>query len=332
MSDSPSFPRQELTVPAWGPDEYCSDIFPVASDPQAPDGASTRQGMGTRCKAFVGPFGLSEEALGRLEAGLHAQREQFIARPARYATGPGFDSARDQKEHNKGGSQLAPLTAALRAQDVMPRLPRAAQLQPSLEITFPVNEALDSTPNNLNQASAGGGPEPLQFAPPREGGGNWRFTRRSLIATAAAAVTAYFLTDGTFPSLELFASVQLPSKQMKELVTAPASAEVDGERSNREFNSERSITSVPPSQAEAAQPPASASAGYSQAPLLSPQLSSPAAIAKSPESVLPSIADASSQRSLRGRDTSGQKSGHIRRSLAGRHGTAKMPSLNGGLY
>jgi hypothetical protein len=48
------------------------------------------QASSGRTNAFAGPFGLSEEALVRLEAGLRAQREQLLARPAQLTTVSGL--------------------------------------------------------------------------------------------------------------------------------------------------------------------------------------------------------------------------------------------------
>ena len=211
-----------LTVVAYGPDQPGGDILRAASGFQTPnrEGVRKRQNSDTCHNAFAGPFGLSEEALVRLEAGLHAQREQLVARPAQLGTAPGICPGE------------TPVQAALCAQDTTQRLPRAAQLSSSPEFTLSGNEGR-VPPDTFNfQPSPPCEPVRLQSpSPSKERSLNWGPRLLILISTLMAALV--------FPVPELApvnSEVSEPAHTLPQHLsgTTQANKEVDSQLSRLE--------------------------------------------------------------------------------------------------
>jgi hypothetical protein len=183
---------------AQGADPIGGDILRQASDLQAPDHKliEHRQNPGSRSELTSGRFGLSEEALLRLEAGLRAQRELMLLRGLHVAakTRPSNGGTREEPD------ECAPPPESARfgfpAQDG-PQLPlRAAHLRPLPELTSAGSDGRD-------QAL-----EPLQGSATKHRR-NWRLPMYVLTVTAIAALATYhFLEAGTFTESGL-ASVRL---------------------------------------------------------------------------------------------------------------------------
>jgi hypothetical protein len=183
---------------AQGADPIGGGILPPASDPQAPDHKPIEpsQNPGSRSALASGPFGLSEEAMLRLEAGLCAQREEMLLRGLRVAakTRPRYGGAREEPDECAPPSE--PHRFGFPAQ-VGPQLPlRAAHQRPLPELASAGGEGRD-------QAL-----EPLQGAATRHRL-NWRLPVYVLTAAVIAALAAdHFLEAGTFTESGL-ASVRL---------------------------------------------------------------------------------------------------------------------------
>ena len=115
------------------------DIRKSGSTFHALNREASTNGPGRSSPAFAGPFGLSEESLLRLEAGLRAQREQLVAQPVPRVTGP--ECPTEDCIADKAPEELAVprRPAAPLAPELTSRLPRVAQLAPVPGITLPDN-------------------------------------------------------------------------------------------------------------------------------------------------------------------------------------------------
>jgi len=111
------------------------------------------QNVGSCGNAFAGAFGLSEEALVRLEAGLRAQREQQLARPVQPTAAPEIcpsDNKGVHQQSDKGSLPPTPTRAAFCTQDSSQHLPRAARLHPVPGLSGLDNEGLIQPPDTAN--------------------------------------------------------------------------------------------------------------------------------------------------------------------------------------
>jgi hypothetical protein len=152
--------------------------------------------------AFEGPFGLSEEALTRLEAGLRAQREQLLGDPPSV---PGFCPANNHDDHREPDKLALPAAtaiAATRTQDTIQHLPRAAQLPRLLGLAPADNEGQAQTPDTFNsQPEPPHDPERLKFSAGLHPSRRW-FVGCILIGTAIATLSVLFFWGEKSPMPE----------------------------------------------------------------------------------------------------------------------------------
>jgi hypothetical protein len=163
----------EHTVVAHGIDQTGGDILRVESSFQAPNRESItkRQNPGSCSNLSTGPFGLSEEALVRLETGLRAQREkQPLAPPAQLTAAPEICPSDNDGARQEPDTFALPPTLArfgFCAQDTTHRPPRAARLQPVPGLSLADNEGRVQTPDTFNpQPPPQRAPECLQSTEP----------------------------------------------------------------------------------------------------------------------------------------------------------------------
>jgi len=281
----------EHTIPAQGRDKAGDNILPAASGLQAPNRESITKGQNN---SFAGPFGLSEEALVRLEAGLRAQRENLIARPAQLATAPGICPINGDEAYQAPDKvSLPPTLGASRSPDTTQRLPRAAQLHPSPGLSPADDEVHVQTPDRR-------APERVaSSSPTTDHRRNWRLLLIISISTIIAA-----LIGGTFPAAELTsinADVIEPA-QVKTIAPELPSTAPENNHVNNQFSTDHAPS---PQIGLELQATTSISPGVSTQPAASIQTSADPAIAhqsKVPSPVmLPSGGDTSSPRSHRGR-------------------------------
>lgn len=185
---------------AQGADPIGGDILRRASNLQASDHKPIkhRQNPGSCSELTSGPFGLSEEALLRLEAGLRAQREEMLLGGLHVAAKTQPSNSGTREEPDECALPPEPARFGFPAQDG-PQLPlRAAHLQPLPELASAGSEGRDQTPEPLQGSS-------LATKHRR----NWRLPMYVLTVTAIAALATYhFLEAGTFTESGL-ASVRL---------------------------------------------------------------------------------------------------------------------------
>jgi hypothetical protein len=287
-SPPPSDDGCEHTIPVQGPDNAGDNILRAGSGLQAPNRESTTKGQNN---SFAGPFGLSEEALVRLEAGLRAQRENLLARPAQLATAPGICPV-DDDEEARAKVWLPPTPGAFRSPDTTQRLPRAAQLHPSPGLSPADDEIHVQTPDNR-------APERVaSSSPTTDHRRNWRLLLIISISTIIAA-----LLGGTFPAAELTSinADLIEPAQVKAI--APQLPSTAPENSvNNQFSKDHAPS---PQIGLELQATTSISPGISTQPAAPIQTSPDPVIAgqsKVPSPVvLPSGGDTSSPRSHRGR-------------------------------
>jgi hypothetical protein len=278
---------EEQHPPAQGPDQAADNILRAASGHQASNRQSTTN---SQSNSFAGPFGLSEEALARLEAGLRAQREHLLARSAELATAPGICPIDDDEAYpGPDKVSLAPTLAALRTSDTPQRLPRAAQLHSSRGLSTADNEVHARTPDR--RAS-----EPLASSfSATDRRRNWGLLLVISISTIIAALIA-----GTFQATErtsINADVIEPALTKAIAPELPSAAPENNQLSNEPAASRQigvehqaATSTAPGAPAQPAAPiPASAD------PVVSKQSNVPATI------VPPSGGDTSSPSSHRSR-------------------------------
>jgi hypothetical protein len=281
----------EHIIRAQGPGQAGDNILRAASGLQAPNRESTTK---RQDNSFAGPFGFSEEALVRLEAGLRAQREHLLARPAQLAAAPGICPIDgDEAYQAPDRVSLPPTRAAFRSPDTTQRLPLAAQLHPLPEFSVAYNELHVQTPDKR-------APERLASSSSiTDHRRNWHVPLIILISTIIA-----ILIGGTFPAAERISvnaeviepariktiSPELPS-------TAPENNHVNNQFSNDLAPSSQiglefqPTTSISPEASIQPAAPIQASAD----PVIANQSKMPSTI------MLPSGGDMSSPRSNRGR-------------------------------
>ncbi len=152
--------------------------------------------------AFVGPFGLSEESLLRLEAGLRAQREQLVAQSVPRVTGP--ECPTEGCIADKAPEELAMprRPAAPLAPELTSRLPRVAQLAPVPGITLPDNGGHVQFPAAIEPRYLEQGPVRRASLPPAPAHArHLRFPR--LFVVAPMAVLLLLPSTVSMPDLEL---------------------------------------------------------------------------------------------------------------------------------
>jgi hypothetical protein len=242
--------------------------------------------------SLAGPFGLSEEALVRLEAGLRAQREQFLARPPHLATAPGIcPNDRDGADQAPDKISLPSTLTAVRASDWTQHLPRAAQLRLAPGLSRADNAGYVQTPTRV--------PERVSSSSAPHQRRNLRLPLIILTpAVIAALIVNHFLMGGGFPAADL---VQLKSEvvepaPIKTIGPELPSAATDGNAvSNKSNNDSASAqTKLEPT----------ISPGASVQPAVPIQSSAPPAIADQSTGpnpiMLPSGSETASPRSRHG--------------------------------
>jgi hypothetical protein len=217
--------RYEDTTPAHAP-------VPTGSDtPLAP---STFEGPRGNCRhAFSGPFGFSEDALVRLEAGLRAQREELLAQPTQLTSDPGICPSDDNRAY----------------------LPRAAQLHPGPGLTLDDSEVRIQTRDAFNlQPIPRCPPVRLQPSPNKDRVRKLRHPLFVLSVTAIATLTVYpFSMDDTFlapelPSIqsEVVEPAQISTPKQDLPSAAQESHQADTQLSNRSVPAQQIGSNIQP--------------------------------------------------------------------------------------
>jgi hypothetical protein len=216
---------EERQPQAQGPDGPADNILRAASGHLTSNRQSTTKGQDN---SFAGPFGLSEEALLRLEAGLRAQREHLLAQSGQLANAPGICPIDgDEACQSPDKLSLPSIRTVFHAPDTTQRLPRAAQLNFS-----PAPSTADSEVHVQTQDARA--PQSLAPFSTRDRRRNWRLLLIISISTIIAG-----LIGGTFPATErtsINADVIAPA-QTKAIApelpsTAPENNHVNNQPSN----------------------------------------------------------------------------------------------------
>jgi hypothetical protein len=213
------------------PDHEGGNIPRIASTFQAPNRKAVTYGPSRSSPAFAGPFGLSEESLVRLEAGLRAQRERLIARPAQLAAGPECSSDDSVAYHEPDEFDLPCGQAAPLAPEPTSRLPRVAQLAPVARLTLPDKESHVQFPAAIEPSSAEQSPMGHLSSPPATTHARHLQFSHFIIATVMAF---FLLLPCTVPLPELesvppeaFGPAQSATIQQNNAPSVEATPQVD---------------------------------------------------------------------------------------------------------
>jgi hypothetical protein len=228
------------------------------------------QGCGSRSKAFSGPFGFSEEALVRLEAGLQAQRE-LLGSPS-YVT---------------AASEICHHDMHVQAQ----HLPRAAHLD-SLQGVTPTNNEDHVAQGGLNFQSPSRHeivhPQPSSV---KERLRNWR-PRLFILIPSVIAALAFAAPEHPSINSGVIEPPPIPAVLQEVPIVGPADKQESGQISNTSAPSSVSGLKI--------EPATSVLPRESAEPAASPTMSSQGG-AKSGQVTLPSYGNTSTRRARPGR-------------------------------
>jgi hypothetical protein len=291
-SSPPPDDGYDHTIAAQRPGQASGNIMLAESSFRAAD----CEGVAKSCSnSLAGPFGMSEEALVRLEAGLRAQREQFLTRPPHLATAPGIcPNDRDGADPAPDKISLPPTLTAVRAPDRTQHLPRAAQLPPAPGLSRADNAGYVQTPTRVPERVSSSSTTPQR-----------RNLRLPLIiltpAVIAALIVNHFLMGGAFPAAELalVKSDVVGPARIKTIGPELPSTTTDGNAVSNKSNNDSASSQAKLESTRSISP------GASVQPAVPIQSSAPPAIADQSTGpnpiMLPSGGETSSPRSRHGR-------------------------------